>query len=133
MDNPKKKFALKITPEILEMVEKNYQQDGCGCRSAFIEKAILFYCGYLTANDYREYFPNVIVSTTKGMLDSLENRMTNIIFKNTVELSMILHVLAATHQISEETLADLRRMCIDDVKKINGTISLSDAVKFQKG
>lgn len=133
MDNPKKKFALKIDPEILEMVEKNYQQDGCGCRSAFIEKAILFYCGYLTANDYREYFPNVIVSTTKGMLDSFENRMANIIFKNTVELSMILHVLAATHRISDETLSDLRRMCIDDVKKINGTISLSDAVKFQKG
>lgn len=133
MDNPKKKFALKIAPEILEMVEKNYKDDGCGCRSAFIEKAILFYCGYLTANDYREYFPNVIVSTTKGMLDSFENRMANIIFKNTVELSMILHVLAATHQIREETLVDLRRMCIEDVKKINGTISLADAVKFQKG
>lgn len=133
MDKPKTKFALKIDPEILAMVEKNYKDDGCGCRSAFIEKAILFYCGYRTANDYREYFPNVIVSTTKGMLDSLENRMANIIFKNTVELSMILHVLAATHRISEETLADLRRMCIDDVKKINGTISLSDAVKFQKG
>ncbi len=133
MDNPKTKFALKINPEILGMVEKNYKNDGCGCRSAFIEKAILFYCGYLTANNYREYFPNVIVSTMKGMLDSFENRMANIIFKNAVELSMILHVLAATHRISEETLADLRRMCIDDVKKINGTISLSDAVKFQKG
>ena len=53
MDSPKQKFALKISPEILRMVEKNYKEDGCGCRSAFIEKAILFYCGYLTANDYR--------------------------------------------------------------------------------
>lgn len=133
MDSPKQKFALKISPEILRMVEKNYKEDGCGCRSAFIEKAILFYCGYLTANDYREYFPNVIVSTTKGMLDTFENRMANILFKNTVELSMVLHALAATHNISDETLRELRRMCIDDVKKINGTISLSDAVKFQKG
>ena len=133
MDTPKRKFALKISPEIIEMVEKNYKGDGCGCRSAFIEKAILFYCGYLTADVYREYFPNVIVSTTKGMLGSFENRMANILFKNTVELSMMLHVLAATHGISEDTLAELRRMCIDDVKKINGTISLADAVKFQKG
>ena len=133
MDSPKQKFALKISPEILKMVEKNYKEDGCGCRSAFIEKAILFYCGYLTATDYREYFPNVIVSTTKGMLDSFENRMANILFKNTVELAMVLHVLAATHNISQDTLGELRRMCIDDVKKINGTISLSDAVKFQKG
>jgi hypothetical protein len=133
MDSPKQKFALKISPEILKMVEKNYKEDGCGCRSAFIEKAILFYCGYLTASDYREYFPNVIVSTTKGMLDSFENRMASIIFKMAVEISMLLHVFAATHRISEETLTDLRRMCIDDVKKINGTISLADAVKFQKG
>ena len=43
MDSPKQKFALKISPEILRMVEKNYKEDGCGCRSAFIEKAILFY------------------------------------------------------------------------------------------
>ena len=40
MDSPKQKFALKISPEILRMVEKNYKEDGCGCRSAFIEKAI---------------------------------------------------------------------------------------------
>lgn len=133
MDSSKQKFALKISPEILQMVEKNYKEDGCGCRSAFIEKAILFYCGYRTADDYREYFPNVIVSTMKGTLDSFENRMANLLFKNPVELSMVLHVLAAAHGISEDTLADLRRMCIDDVKKINGTISLSDAVKFQKG
>lgn len=33
------------------MVEKNYKEDGCGCRSAFIEKAILFCCGYLTAEE----------------------------------------------------------------------------------
>lgn len=133
MPDTKERFSLRITPETADMIEKNYKENGCITKSEFIEKAILFYCGYLTANDYREYFPNVIVSTTKGMLDSFENRMANILFKNTVELSMVLHVLAATHSISEDTLADLRRMCIDDVKKINGTISLADAVKFQKG
>lgn len=133
MPDTKERFSLRITPETADMIEKNYKEHGCITKSEFIEKAILFYCGYLTANDYREYFPNVIVSTTKGMLDSFENRMANILFKNTVELSMVLHVLAATHSISEDTLADLRRMCIDDVKKINGTISLADAVKFQKG
>lgn len=115
------------------MVEKHYKEDGCGCRSEFMEKAILFYCGYLTAEDYRGYFPNVIVSAMQGTLDSLENRMANLLFKNTVELAMVLHVLAATQGIEEETLVDLRRMCVEDVKKINGTISLSDAVKFQKG
>lgn len=100
MPDTKERFSLRITPETADMIEKNYKENGCITKSEFIEKAILFYCGYLTANDYREYFPNVIVSTTKGMLDSFENRMANILFKNTVELSMVLHVLAATHTIS---------------------------------
>ena len=133
MTDTKERFSLRIAPETVDMIEKNYKASGCISKSEFIEKAIIFYCGYLTANDYREYFPNVIVSTTKGMLDSFENRMANILFKNTVELAMVLHVFAAANNISEDTLADLRRMCIDDVKKINGTLSLSDAVKFQKG
>lgn len=67
----KNKFALWAYPETLERVEKLYREDGCKSRSEFIEKAINFYCGYLTAENYREYFPSVIVSTVKGSLDSL--------------------------------------------------------------
>lgn len=133
MTDTKERFSLRITPKTVEMIEKNYRESGCTSKSEFIEKAILFYCGYLTANDYREYFPNVIVSTMKGILDSLESRMANLLFKNSVELSMMLHVIAATHGIQEDTLSDLRRMCVDEVKKIHGSVSLAEAVKFQKG
>ena len=52
---------------------RNWRGDDCKSRSEFIEKAILFYAGYLTANNYSGYFPNVIVSTVKGTLNSLEN------------------------------------------------------------
>ncbi len=126
------KRTLAFSPEVMDMVDRHYLEDGCRFRCDFIEKAIRFYCGYLTAEDYREYFPNVIVSTMKGTLDSMENRMAALLFKNTVELSMVLHVMAATHGIQEETLDDLRRMCVTDVKKTNGTISLKEALKFQK-
>lgn len=77
----KNKFALWMYPETLERVEKLYQEDGCKSRSEFIEKAINFYCGYLTAENYKEYFPEVIVSTVQGTLDSFENRMASLMFK----------------------------------------------------
>ena len=77
----KSKFALWMYPETLERVEKLYQEDGCKSRSEFIEKAINFYCGYLTAENYKEYFPEVIVSTVQGTLDSFENRMASLMFK----------------------------------------------------
>lgn len=129
----KQKFSLWIHPETLKMVEKNYRDDDCKSKSEFIEKAILFYAGYLTANDYRGYFPNVIVSTLKGSLDSLENRMASLLFKMAVELSMVLHVTAANNEIDDVTLSRLRGMCVDEVKRLHGSVSMENAVKFQKG
>ena len=101
----KRKFALWLRPETLAKIEKLYRDDDCRSRSEFIEKAVLFYAGYLAADDGQEYFPNVIVSTVKGSLDSLENRMASLLFKMAVELSMTLHAdrggrLRALHRMA---------------------------------
>ena len=132
MADNKYKFALWIQPETMNKVEKLYKDDDCRSRSEFIEKAILFYCGYLAAKDYRDYIPNVFISTMKGTLDALENRIANLLFKNAVEISMLSHLTAATHKVKEETVDDLREMCVAEVKKIHGAIRLEDAIKFQK-
>ena len=132
MTDNKYKFALWVQPETMTKVEKLYKDDDCRSRSEFIEKAILFYCGYLAAKDYRDYIPNVFISTMKGTLDSLENRIANLLFKNAVEISMLSHLTAATHKVTDDTVADLREMCVADVKKIHGAIRLEDAVKFQR-
>ena len=129
----KNKFALWMYPETLERVEKLYREDGCKSRSEFIEKAINFYCGYLTAKNYKEYFPEVIVSTVQGALDSFENRMASLMFKYAVELEMMMHVTAASFRVDEDTLSCLRGKCVNDVKKLNGRITFDDAVKYQKG
>ncbi len=128
----KKKFPLYVLPDTLERVEKFYRKDGCQSKSEFIEKAIIFYCGYLSADDCRDYYPEIIVSTMKGSLECLENRMANLLFKNTVNLSMLLHVIAATHNINDENLSRLRGGCIDEVKRLRGNISLEEAVRVQK-
>ncbi len=129
----KNKFALWMYPETLERVEKLYREDGCKSRSEFIEKAINFYCGYLTAENYKEYFPEVIVSTVQGALDSFENRMASLMFKCAVELAMMMHVTAASFRVDEDTLSRLRGKCVNDVKRLNGRITFDDAVKYQKG
>ena len=133
MEENKKKFALWIHPSAMEKVERLYQLDNCRSKSEFIEKAINFYCGYLTAENYKEYFPEVIVSTVQGALDSFENRMASLMFKYAVELAMMMHVTAASFRVDEETLSRLRGKCVNDVKRLNGRINFDDAVKYQKG
>ena len=47
MANRKIKFPLWLMPETKATVERLYRQDGCSSQSEFMERAILFYCGYL--------------------------------------------------------------------------------------
>ena len=77
--------------------------------------------------------PNVLVSTMQGSLDSFEDRMATLLFKIAVELCMVLHVTAATNQIDEDTLSRLRGLCVNEVKRLRGSVRLDDAVRFQNG
>lgn len=134
MANPKdkRKFALWVREETMERVEKLYRADNVKSRSEFIEKAIGFYCGYLASASGKEYFPQAIVSVMQGTLGAFENRIASLLFKMAVELSMSLHVTAASNDIDDETLARLRGLCVEEVKRVHGTVSFDEAYKFQK-
>ena len=133
MNENKKKFALWVHPSTLEKVDRLYQFDNCRSKSEFIEKAILFYSGYVSSEDCRDYYPEAIVNTVQGSLDGFENRMASLMFKNAVELAMVMHVTAANFRVDEDTLTRLRGKCVNDVKKINGRITFDDVVKYQNG
>lgn len=134
MEKEKKiRIPLWIYPSVEEKIQKNYEADNCKSPSEFIEKAILFYCGYLASEEYRQYLPSVLVSTMQGSLDSFEDRMATLLFKIAVELSMMLHVTAAANEIDEDTLTRLRGLCVEEVKRLRGSVRLDDAVRFQNG
>ena len=129
----KKEICSVGIPYHIEKVDRLYQLDNCRSKSEFIEKAVLFYAGYVCAEDCREYFPETIVSTIQGSLDSFENRMASLLFKYAVELAMTMHVSAANFRVDEDTLARLRGKCVNEVRRLNGKISFDDAVRYQKG
>lgn len=129
----KKKFPLWMYPETREMVTDWYKRDNCQSQSEFIEKAIRFYCGYISAENGVRFLPAAITSAMTGMVDSLENRMARLIFKLAVEMSMMMNILASTVDVDEDTLRRLRGKCVSDVKKSIGTITFEEATKFQNG
>lgn len=133
MEENKRKFALWAYPDTLDAVEKVYRKDNCHSKSELIEKAINFYIGYICSADKSDYLPNVVVSTMQGTMDAFEDRIAGLLFKMAVELSMILHVTAATNDIEEETLSRLRGMCVAEVKHLRGSVRMEDAVKYQSG
>ncbi len=128
----KRKFSLWAKEEAYERVEEWYEKDKCRTRSEFIEKAIYFYSDYLMAEGYRNCLPKMVTSIVEGKFDKFEDRMANLMFRWAVEMSMMLHVTAANSDIDEEILSELRGVCVNEVKRLNGRISFEQAFKFQK-
>ena len=55
------------------------------------------------------------------------------LFKLAVVQGMVMNALAAGMEIPDEQLKMLRGQCVQDVKKISGSISLDNAVRYQRG
>ena len=68
-----------------------------------------------------------------GIIKVSEDRLSKLLFKNTVELAMMMNVISATADIDMETLKKLRVKCINEVKRTNGKISFEENNKFHKG
>ena len=129
----KNKFALYIRNSTMEIIEQKYRADNCSSKSEFIEKAILFYAGYLDYKSSEEYNSKMLASTLKSIIEESDNRIGRLIFKMAVELAMTMNIIAATHDIDDISLEKLRGECVKEVKKRNGNFSFDDAVKWQKG
>lgn len=128
----KVKLSVYVRPETADKLKSYYKSLGFRSKSDLIDDAINFYCGYLTADDCSEYYPAVIKSAVKANLESLENRMARILFKYTVELTMMMNIIAATYNVDAETLGKLRAKCVSEVKRLNGRINFEDVVRYQR-
>lgn len=129
----KVKFIAHLYPETVKTVDDMFRQADCRSRSEFIEQAIRYYVGYLTANDDTSYLPIAMLSTMKSIVAESENKISRTFYKVAVELAMVQNCFAYSHKdITVESLARLRESIEDVVKSTNGMLKLEDAVEWQK-
>lgn len=129
----KKKFALWMYPDTLEKIGEIYREDNCESKSEFIEKAVIFYIGYLTSEDKKSYLPSVVTSTLKSIVAESDNRQNRMLFKLAVEIAIMQNLVASSQDIDRLALERLRGECVKEVKRLNGNFSFEDAVYWQKG
>ena len=132
-EETKNRIPLWLYPSTIESMDALLQKENCKSRSEFIEKAIRFYSGYISAEDGMKFLPTAITSAMSGIVSTSENRMARLIFKLAVEMSMMMNILASTAEVDENTLRRLRGKCVNDVKKSVGAVTFEDVAKFQKG
>ena len=118
------KFAAYLHPETLDKIKELYRGDDCSSKSEFIEKAVRFYIGYLTAEDKSNYLPNMFLSNMRAIASESDNRVSRMLFKLAVEQAMMMNIMAANYDIEPGTLSRLRGSCVEEVKRLGGSFSM---------
>ena len=129
----KEKFALWITPECKQLVDDCYADDQCQSRSEYIEKAILFYTGFLYAEKADRYLPKVLQQILAGTLDRFAERIGRQLFKLAVEQNVNNHILASDTDIDARSYQKMRGLSMEEVKRTNGKIDFEDALLSERG
>lgn len=121
-----------LSPKTIKLCDSNLRLANTKSRNDFIEKAINHYAGYLNRNENSNYLNKVIDETLRNKINLLEEQLSKVIFKLSVELGMMMQIIAASTDIDEKTLELLRQKSVEDVQETIGKINLKDIIKNQK-
>lgn len=125
----REKLAVRLEPELRERLERCYTMDGSRSRREYIENAIRFYTDYQEMQDAQSLLPKEIITAIDGRLGMLEDRMASLLFKQSVELDMVVGLLSRALEVDEESLRRLRAESVKNVKQTNGRISLEQRMR----
>lgn len=125
----KERIPVWLYPSTLEAIDKAMYQANCKSRSEFLENAAQMYAGYISADSAVKYLPAALVAALRATVQCSDDRISRLLFKQTVELSMMMNVLAAGLEIDDSQLDDLRWRCVQNVKKTNGSITFKDTLR----
>ena len=128
----KRRFQLWIRPSVLALAAKHMEEDNCASQSEFIEKAVIFYAGYLSAKENKSYLPNVVTSTLKGIVAESDSKQGRLLFKLAVEMAVVENILAAVCDVDELEVTRLRGQCVKEIKSTNGLLSFEEALRWQR-
>lgn len=133
MKDEKIKFLMRIDPDTDRKIKSTIPLANCRSQNEFVEKALRFYCDYVSSQDAFAVLPPMLVSALRTTVQSTEDHICRLLFKLAVEVDMMMNVLAAGMEIPEEQMAALRPQCVRNVKKTHGMVSLEDAAANQSG
>ena len=133
MTEEKVKFLMRIDPDTDRKIKTAMPNANCRSQNEFMETAARFYCDYLAAEDVANFLPPIFVHAMRDTIRCSEDRISRLLFKLTVEISMMMHVLAEGLEINNNQLDALRWRCVQEVKKTNGSITFKETLEKNQG
>ena len=132
-DNNSVRTGIYIDKNLLARCDENICRTNAGSRSEFISDAIEMYLSGLNSKETSKILTPALESVIGGKIATTENHIARVLFKQSVEIAMMMHVVTGAFQIDKDNLDRLRGMCVDEVSRLGGKLKFEDAVRIQKG
>lgn len=132
-ENNSVRAGIYIDKNLLHRCDEAIRKTNARSRSEFIADAIEMYIAWLDSKDVSKVLTPALESVIGAKILDTENRLARVLFKQGVELAMLMHVVAANSDVDQSELNDLRKLCVEEVSRLSGRYKFDDAVEFQKG
>lgn len=132
-ENNSVRAGIYIDKNLLHKCDEAIKMTNARSRSEFIADAIEMYIAWLDSKDMSKVLTPALESVIGAKILDTENRLARVLFKQGVELAMLMHVVAANSDVDQSELNDLRKLCVEEVSRLSGRYKFDDAVEFQKG
>lgn len=126
------RVGIYMEKELLDLADSLLPTANVRSRNEFVSEALRFYIGYLHAGQAENYLLQSLSSVMTSTVQDTENRLARMDFKLAVELSKLSQIIAYTHDVDESDLQKLHAKCVEEVRRINGTVTFEDAYRYQR-
>ena len=128
MNDNKDRLTYRPGPETKRKIERWYQEDNCRSKNEFIEKAVNRYADMLSAGESTT-LPRAVQSAIDARLKLFEDRISSLLYEQTVEMDMMTSLVLQRLNVSEEVLRQERAKSIAAVKRTNGQLRLEQKLR----
>ena len=133
MDDKKQKYAYWLKPSQVAEMENMLDEANATSKSDFVTQAIKFYIGYLRQKKCIDFISPILAQSIKSEIGSVEQNISKMLFKLSVEQSIVNNLIANQSEIDENTMEKLRNSCAEEVVRLGGVVTFEDAYEWQHG
>ena len=118
-----------ISEELLDQCDAAVEKSGADSRSEFICDAIMHYIAVINMADNSRVLTPALESVIGSKIALTEDRISQLLFKLTVEIAVQNHLTAGRYRYEDSYLDGLRDYCVQQVKALNGRVDLKEIQK----
>ena len=122
-----------IGDDLLARCDAAMEKTNVTSRSEFIRDALEHYIAVINMQESSKVLTPALESVIGSKIALTEDRISQLLFKLTVEIAVQNHLTAGRYRYEDSYLDGLRDYCVQQVKALNGRVDLKEIQKAYEG